>query len=172
MATWSDLKAAYHLFDGDDVTFEALARPHGEQTKQRTAGRYLVIGDTTELDFGRHRDVPGLGPTGNGGGLGFLLHNALLVAAETKEVIGVAGQAIHYRRPTKASKKKSKSKENSAARLKRNRESEVWGQVIDQVGPPPADVEWIHVLDRGGETSKCIATCSSNAAAGWSAPES
>jgi hypothetical protein len=151
MPTWSDLKAAYHLFDCDDVTFEAIARPHWEQTKQRPAGRYLVIGDTTELDFGRHRDVPGLGPTGNGGGLGFLLHNALLVAAESKEVIGVAGQATHYRPETKASKKKSKRKENSAARLKRDRESEVWGKVIDQVGKPPAGVEWIHVLDRGGD---------------------
>ena len=149
MPTWSDLKAAYNLFDGEDVTFEAIARPHWEQTKQRPVGRYLVIGDTTELDFGRHRDVPGLGPTGNGGGLGFLLHNALLVAAESKEVIGVAGQVTHYRPETKASKKKTKA--NSAAKLKRNRESEVWGKVIDQVGPPPADVEWLHVLDRGGD---------------------
>ncbi|MEO8166034.1 MAG: IS4 family transposase, partial [Betaproteobacteria bacterium] len=151
MPTWTDLKAAYDLFDGDDVTFEAIARPHWEQTKQCAAGRYLVIGDTTELDFGRHRDVPGLGPTGNGGGLGFLLHNGLLVAADSKEVIGVAGQTIHYRAEAKASKKKSKQKENSTARLKRDRESEVWGKVIDQVGRPPEGVEWIHVLDRGGD---------------------
>ncbi|MDA1052449.1 MAG: transposase DNA-binding-containing protein [Planctomycetota bacterium] len=104
MPTWSDLKAADHLFDCGDVTFEAVAGPHWEQTKQCEAGRYLVIGDTTELDFGRHRDVPGLGPTGNGGGLGFLLHNGLLVAAESNEVMGVAGQTIHYRPETKASK--------------------------------------------------------------------
>jgi hypothetical protein len=65
MKTWGDLKAAYHLFDCDDVTFGAVAGPHWELTKQRTAGRYLVIGDTTELDFGSHRDVPDLGPTGN-----------------------------------------------------------------------------------------------------------
>ena len=146
--TWGDLKAAYNLFGCEDVTFEATARPHWEQTKQRTAGRYLVIGDTTELDFGRHRDVSGLRPTGNGSGLGFLLHNALMVAAETSEVIGVAGQTIHYR-PEK--KKKSTRKENSAAKLKRDRESDVWGNVIDQVGPPPAGCEWIHVLDRGGD---------------------
>lgn len=151
MPTWSDLKAAYNLFDCDDVTFEAVARPHWEQTIDRTAGRYLVIGDTTELDFGRHRDVPGLGPTGNGGGLGFLLHNALLVAADTNEVIGVAGQTIHYRPETPASKKKSSRKEHSAARLQRDRESQVWGQVIAQVGPPPEGVEWVHVLDRGGD---------------------
>jgi hypothetical protein len=149
MNTWSDLKAAYNLFDCDDVTFEAIARPHWELCKQRTAGRYLVIGDTTELDFGIHRDVPDLGPTGNGGGWGFLLHNALMVEAQNKHVIGVAGQTIHYR-PQKEDKP-SKKKEHSAAKLKRQRESEVWGIVIDQVGPPPEEVEWIHVLDRGGD---------------------
>lgn len=150
MKTWGDLKAAYHLFDCDEVTFEAVARPHWELTKGRIAGRYLVIGDTTELDFGIHRDVPDLGPTGNGGGWGFLLHNALLVDAQSKAVLGVAGQTIHYR-PQKSGAKPRK-KEYSAAKLQRDdRESKVWGEVIDQVGPPPDEVEWIHVLDRGGD---------------------
>jgi len=31
--TWADCKAAYRLFDADDVTFAALATPHFEQTK-------------------------------------------------------------------------------------------------------------------------------------------
>ena len=147
MATWSDLKAAYNLFHCDDVTFEAVGRSHWELTRQRPAGRYLIIGDTTELDFGYHREVEGLGPTGNGGGKGFLLHNALMVDAKSREIIGIAGQTIHYR-----SKKKSTSKrENASKRLKRKRESEVWGKVIDQVGPPPEGVEWVHVLDRGGD---------------------
>jgi hypothetical protein len=148
MKTWGDLKAAYNLFDCDDVTFDAIAGPHWELTKQRAAGRYLVIGDTTELNFGIHRDVPDLGPTGNGSGWGFLLHNALMVEAQSKEVIGLAGQTIHYR-PLK--KDKRSKKEHSAAKLQRNRESDVWGIVIDQVGPPPEEVEWIHVLDRGGD---------------------
>jgi len=148
MSTWGDLKAAYRLFNGDDVTFEAVARPHWELVKRVSAGRYLVIGDTTELDFGVHRDLPDLGPTGNGGGWGFLLHNALLVAADSQEFIGVAGQTIHYRpRKTDAAAKK----EHSAARLKRKRESDVWGIVIDQAGPPPEHAEWIHVLDRGAD---------------------
>ena len=147
METWGDLKAAYNLFDCDDVSFEAVARPHWELTKQRAPGRYLVIGDTTELDFGIRRAVPGLGPTGNGNGSGFLLHNALMVDAESEEIIGVAGQTIHYR----PKKKSSKKKENSTQKLTRKRESEVWGKVIDQVGQPSEDVEFIHVLDRGGD---------------------
>jgi transposase-like protein/transposase Tn5 family protein len=148
MATWGDLKAAYNLFDCDDVTFEAVARPHWELTKRRTSGRYLIIGDTTELDFGIHREVTDLGPTGNGSGLGFLLHNALMVGAASRDITGIAGQTIHYRSKKKVAMQK---KESTRARLKRKRESEVWGKVIDQVGLPPEGVEWVHVLDRGGD---------------------
>lgn len=143
---WSDLKAAYRLFDNDEVTFEAVARPHWELTKQSAKGRCLVIGDTTEFDFGKFREIEGIGPTGNGSGQGFLLHNALLVEAESKEIIGVAGQTIHYRK-----KKKSNKPEKRSDQLKRRRESEVWGTVIDQIGNPHNDVEYVHVFDRGGD---------------------
>ena len=155
MEKWGDLKAAYKLFNSKGVSFEEVARPHWELTKQRTAGHYLVIGDTTELNFGRRRKVRGLRPTGNGSGRGFLLHNALMVDAESEEIIGVAGQTIHYRAEKQpgTSKKKTKKtkKENSDQKLERERESEVWGEVIDQVGKPPLGVQWIHVLDRGGD---------------------
>lgn len=143
---WTDLKSAYTLFDGDAVTFEAVARPHWELTKQSAQGRCLVIGDTTELDFGKDRHIEGVGPTGNGSGQGFILHNALLVQAASEEIIGVAGQTIHHRR-----KNKPKQRENSAQMLKRKRESEVWGTVIDQIGKPQNDVEYVHVFDRGGD---------------------
>ncbi len=144
---WSDLKAAYRLFDGDKVTFEAIARPHWELTKQAAKGRCLVIGDTTEFDFGKDREIKGIGPTGNGSGQGFLLHNALLVNAESEEIVGIAGQTIHHRKK----KKKSKKRENSAQILKRKRESEVWGTVIDQIGKPQSEVEYVHVFDRGAD---------------------
>ena len=90
---WKDLKAAYRLFDNDEVTFEAVARPHWEQTKQAARGRCLIIGDTTEFDFGKNRQIEGLGPTGNGSGQGFLLHNALLVNAESAELIASSRQS-------------------------------------------------------------------------------
>ena len=143
---WGDLKAAYRLFDRDEVTFEAIGRPHWELTKQRASGRTLIIGDTTELDFGRFRTIEGVGPTGNGTGQGFLLHNALMVDAESEEILGVAGQTIHYRK-----KKSAKKRPNASQRLKRKRESQVWGTVIDQVGPPAEDVSFVHIFDRGGD---------------------
>jgi hypothetical protein len=145
---WGDLKAAYRLFDGDEVTFEAIARPHWELTKQLAKGRTLVIADTTEIDFGRFREIEGVGPTGNGTGQGFLLHNALMVNAESEEIIGVAGQTIHYRKR----KKKSTKRPTAPNRLKKKqRESEVWGKVIDQIGPPAEETSFVHVFDRGGD---------------------
>jgi len=144
MEKWGDLKAAYRLFDQDDVTFGAIARPHWEQTKNRPPGRYLVINDTTDLDFGIHREIDGLGPTGNGGGRGFLLHNAVLVDAENESLVGVAGQRIHYRKPVR-------KKENDSRRLKRERESKIWGELIDDVGQPAEGVEFVHVCDRGAD---------------------
>jgi hypothetical protein len=148
----ADLKAAYRLFACADVSFESIAGPHWEQTRQRPPGTYLVLDDTTELDFGIHRGIPGMGRTGNGGGWGFLLHSALVVRAEGEEVIGLAGQTIRYRQP-------APKKENTTQRLKRDRESRLWGQVIDQVGPPTEGVHWVHVMDRGADNFEVYCHC-------------
>ena len=50
---WSDLKAAYRLFDREEVTLEAIASPHWELTRQCAKGRCLVLGDTTEISYPR-----------------------------------------------------------------------------------------------------------------------
>jgi len=144
MESWGDLKAAYRLFDRKEVTFEAIARPHWERTRSVGPGRYLVLGDTTEIDFGYHRDIEGLSKIGNGSGRGFLLHNALMVVADSEALIGVAGQVIHYRQP-------APKKENKSRRFKRQRESRVWGDVVDQIGRPAEGVQLIHVFDRGAD---------------------
>ena len=152
MADMADLKAAYRFFACNAASFEAIAGPHWELTRRRTPGTYLVLDDTTELDFGIHRDIPGMAPTGNGGGLGFLLHSALVVGAESEEIFGLAGQKIRYRKP-------KPKKENTTQRLKRDRESELWGQVIDLVGPPPEGVHWVHVMDRGADNFEVYCHC-------------
>jgi len=141
---WGDLKAAYRLFDAEDVTFRALAEPHWKLTRSRARGVVLLIGDTMETDFGIGREVQGLGPTGDGDGRGFLLHSSLLVDAASREIVGLAGQELFYRQPAPQT-------ENSYQALQRARESEVWGRVIDLVGPPAADVQYIHVFDRGAD---------------------
>jgi hypothetical protein len=143
---WSDLKATYRLFDSDGVTFESLGSPHWKQTRARTTGHWLVLGDTTEIDFGFYRAVEDLGPTGNGGGYGFHLHSALMAGADSEEIVGLAGQVLFYRRP-----RSTKKKENTYQVKQRQRESEVWGKLIDQIGPPAPDVRFTHVMDRGAD---------------------
>jgi hypothetical protein len=151
-ADMGDLKAAYRLFACPDVNFDDIAGPHGEQTRRRPPGTYLVLDDTTELDLGIRRQIRGMGRTGNGGGWGFLLHSALVVSAESEEIFGLAAQKIRYRKPTP-------KKENTTQRLKRDRESELWGQVIDRVGSPPEGVRWVHVMDRGADNFEVYAHC-------------
>ena len=96
---WSDLKTRYRLFNIEEVTFAAVATPHGQRTRSLARGTVLLIGDTMETDFGILRAVEGLGPTGDGSGLGFLLHSSLMVDAGSGEIIGLAGQELFYRRP-------------------------------------------------------------------------
>lgn len=148
----ADLKAAYRLFGCEDVTFEDIVGPHLAQTRRRSPGVYLVLNDTTEVDFGIRRKLRGMGPTGNGGGWGFLLHSALLVSGESEAIYGLAGQKIRYRKP-------APKKENSTQRLKRDRESVLWGQVIDLVGPPAEGVQWVHVMDRGADNFEVYCHC-------------
>lgn len=147
MEDWSDVKGAYRLLDREEVTFEAIARPHWELTRKAARGRCLVIGDTTELDFGKDRQIEDIGETGNGSGQGFLLHNALLVQADTKELLGLAGQSIYYRKKGRQTHRL----QNASQRLKRERESQVWGEVIDDIGAPAEGVEYVHVFDRGAD---------------------
>ena len=141
--SWGDCKAAYRFFDQDDVSFEAICEPHWRSTRSRTGGTWLLIGDTTQIEFGIFREVSGLGPTGDGGGRGYFLHSELMVAADSEEIVGLAGAEIFHR--------SSPAREPTVRRRKRARESEVWGRVIDRIGPPLKQARFIHVFDAGAD---------------------
>lgn len=142
---WSDCKAAYRLFDCEDVTFLRLAEPHWQRTRAAAQGVVLLIDDTTETDYGCTSDVVGLGQTGNGGGYGFYLHSSLMVEAGSERILGLAGGEIFLRRVRN-------KKENTRQRTQRPRpQSEVWGRVIEQVGRPASGVRYVHVCDRGAD---------------------
>jgi hypothetical protein len=143
--TWGDLKAAYRLLDRPEATFQVVASPHWQLTRaQAERGRFLIVDDTTEIDYGATRQAAGLGPVGRGTGRGFLLHSALVVAPDDEWVLGLAGQVLFHRRPAPKG-------ETLTQKLRRDRESAVWGQLIEQVGPPPATAQWVHVMDRGAD---------------------
>jgi hypothetical protein len=82
-----------------------------------------------------------------------MLHSSLMVMANTREVVGLAGQELFYRKP------KERAKENSYRRSQRSRESEVWGRVIDRIGPPAPGVTYLHVGDRGADNLEVFCHC-------------
>lgn len=146
--SWGNCKAAYRLFNEEDVTFAEIVRPHCQQTRAacRPGSVKLIINDTTEIDYGYSRRATGLGPTGNGFGRGFFIHSALMVDAKDGRVDGLAGQRIFYRKP-KAKRRPAKNTRRRAA----DRESVIWGQLVDDVGPAPTGVRFVHVDDRGAD---------------------
>ena len=148
-AEWSDTKAAYRLFDQDDVTFDAIAECHWKQTRQTQPGRYLLISDTTDINHYSHKATEGLGMLGDGQGRGMQLHSCLTVNSAAQTVVGLAGALVYYR-------KRSPKKETRAQRLSRERESELWGNLVAKVGQPPEGSQWIHVFDRGGDNFEAI----------------
>ena len=149
---WADLKAMSRLFHAEEVTFAAVATPHWQRTRSLARGTVLLIGDTMETDFGILRAVEGLGPTGDGSGLGFFRHSSMRVDAASGEIIGLAGQELFYHQPAPEG-------ENSYQALQHPRESEVWGRVVDQVGVPAAGVRFIHVFDRGADNLDVFCHC-------------
>lgn len=141
---WSDLKAAYRFFDTPDVTLRSISEPHWQQTRQTKPGRYLLISDTTDIDQKTRPSTEGMGMLGNGQGRGLQLHTSLMYGCNEKQIVGTAGALVQYR-------KRVPKKETSAQSKKRIRESDLWGNLVAEVGSPPAGSQWVHVFDRGGD---------------------
>ncbi len=146
---WKDLKAAYRLFASPSVTFSGIATPHWQQTRQTKPGRYLLISDTTDISQQSHQATTGMGILGDGRGRGLQLHNCLMYDCGEQQVRGMAGVLVHYR-------KRVPKKETSAQALKRVRESQLWGDLVDEIGQPPEGSQWIHVFDRGGDNFEAM----------------
>lgn len=146
---WKDLKATYELFNRPEVTHQAVCEPHWQNTCQTKPGRYLMISDTTDINHFSHQSTTGLGMLGDGKGRGMQLHNCLAYNCDEKKIVGQAGAMLFYR--SRAPKRESRSQ-----RLKRTREGCYWGEVVDQVGSPPAESQWIHVFDRGGDNYESL----------------
>src|ERR1035441_3348043 len=81
---WKELKAAYRFFGQPKVGPLEVQTPHWEAARSRCRqpGEYLLIEDATQLDYSCHPATQDLGPIGNGGGRGLLLHTTLAVRVE------------------------------------------------------------------------------------------
>jgi hypothetical protein len=159
---WAELKAAYRFFDNPVVDYEKVLQPHLDRTHLacREPGEYLMLEDTSDLDFSAHPRTQDLGVIGDGRGRGFELHSALAVRVEAwtldqrpeGQVVGLFDQRC--RRPAPAPKGESRRE-----RLKRPRKSSWWAEAFSRVGRPPSDCRWIYIADRESDFYEPIHTC-------------
>jgi hypothetical protein len=159
---WTELKGAYRFFNQPAAHYERIIQPHLERTRQacQEPGEYLIIEDTTDLDYSPHGAVEGLGVIGDGAGRGFELHSALAVRVEcwTLEqrpegtLKGLFGQEC--RRP-----KPAPPGESRRERLERPRKSQWWARAFQQSGRPPAGSQWIYIADRESDIYEALDTC-------------
>lgn len=167
---WKEAKAAYRLLEQPDVTYDGVIAPHRQRVRAacREGGEYLLVEDTTQLDFTSHLAAQDLGRIGDDGGQGLHLHSTLALRVERwnelqEPEVTVEGLfAQHWwarTEPTIGTKREKKCK-----RLTRPRESQRWGAVIEEVGPPPSGARWTLVGDRESDIYETFGRCQRN---GW-----
>lgn len=149
-----DMKAAYRLFDADDVTHAAVCQPHFDQTRHVASCGPMVflLQDTMTLNYTTHRACRGLGSIGRDPAFrGLHQQNVLAVDPATRRPLGLMYQRHHVRtdRPKGSHARRSQRR---AVPLE-ERESYWWITAIAAIGKPPPDVQWVHywggVGDRG-----------------------
>jgi hypothetical protein len=159
---WAELKAAYRFFNQRGVTFERVLAPHLERTRQscREPGTYLLIEDTTLLDYSDHPATADLGVIGDGTGRGFELHSALAVRLESwtlaqrpeGALLGLFDQQSCSPRPAPEG-------ETRGQRLRRPRKSQCWTAALTAAGRPPAGSRWIYVADCESDFYEPVQRC-------------
>jgi hypothetical protein len=166
-ADWAELKAAYRFFGQSGVTFERIQAPHLERTRQscRQPGEYLLIEDTTLLDYSDHGAIEDLGIIGDGTRRGFELHSTLAVRVEnwTLEqrpegvVMGLFNQQCSSPRP-------APPQESRSQRLSRSRKSQRWAAAIRSGGCAPSGSRWIYIADSESDFYEPMQLCRQH---GW-----
>lgn len=158
------LKGAYRLFQNKDVTYEKIIAPHLERTRLESErqGEYLIIEDSTLLDFTEHRECKGLGRIGNDKGFGFVLHTSIAARIESWEdvvnprvsLVGLFDQVCWARADSPDRKRETKRQ-----RLSRDRESQRWARAFEKSGAPPDGARWIYVADRESDIYEVFLQC-------------
>jgi hypothetical protein len=171
-----EVKAAYTFFAVDEVTPEKLQAGHRKLVMDRLqeSGSYLLIEDESEFGWSDEIERVGLGQTRKKQ-QGFVLHTTLAVKwnptnqvqalksgqhpsqREAVEVIGLAHQEYYPRVP----RPEEEANQDSRARRKRARESQLWQRSSQTIGtaPPNQAVRWVRVADRGADIAWFLADC-------------
>ena len=142
---WSASKAAYRLFDNEQVTAEKILSPHFQRTvdRMRAHDRVFAIQDTTYLDYTHHPSTEGLGSIGTASQdiYGFVKHTTLVVA-ESGVPLGCLTDAMWVRDAPK------RTRRHANAPLE-DKESYKWIEALHQTQTrTPDGVEVISICDR------------------------
>lgn len=151
LSSRTDLIGGYRLFNNPKVSSHAIIAAHRRKTLARLAGfrgRVLLIHDTTTLDFSG-LNVDGLGPVGNGNGRGLYAHHSLLVAPESRQVLGLMNQIIHQ-----GAALPEGGESRAQTRQRNNRSSQLWKRGVKDLPDLPAGVECTDVSDRGSDVTE------------------
>jgi hypothetical protein len=150
----ADYDACLRLFDGPAATHDHILAAHQLATLDRIESlttTVLLIHDATHLDFSGHATLaPDNGPIGNGNGRGWIAHQALAVDPADRTVYGLVCQILHARPES------TKGQKVAARRARKDRETRLWIDALDEIGPTPASATWIDVMDRGADTFEVL----------------
>lgn len=163
---WSQTKAAYRLLRQADVSHAQILAPHCSRVRAfcREGGEYLLVEDTTALDFTSHCAARDLGEIGDGRGRGLHVHSTLALAVHgwgVEEEPNVTALGLFAQRYWVRAKRRSSVGEKKSKRLTRSRESGRWASVFEETGGPPADVRWTYVADRESDIYEVFDICQS-----------
>jgi len=166
-----DTKAAYTFFGQAEAEPDTIQAAHRALVLEQmeAPGTYLLIEDTTELDWTGRAPVEGLGPVGNSNTKtqGVILHSVLgvrwpaAVAPTPHErrpsvtVLGVCDQQYHIRVPRPG----GEGRHDSQAKKKRERESQIWQWASERIGPAPETGRWVRVGDAAADIYEHLRAC-------------
>jgi hypothetical protein len=93
---------------------------------------------------------PTTGPSATGGGRGWIAHQTIAVNPVDRTVYGLVAQILHARPAS------TRGEKVAARRARKDRESRLWIDALDQIGPTPASATWIDLMDRGADAFEVL----------------
>lgn len=166
-----DVKATYTFFAHPEVDADRVGSVHRTWVHEQLEepGRYLLIEDTTELDWSGRSPIKGLGLIGNhrAGAQGLKLQSVLAARWEADapaddngrrpalELLGVVDQQYYRRVPRPKGEKKGASQ----ARKQRQRESQRWWRTSERLGAAPGEARWVRVADAEADIYELLLSC-------------
>ena len=153
-----DIKGCYRILNNKTINHQMLQRQHYQNVLNEASllhERVLFIQDGSELIYNNLKWT-NLGPTADAAGNGIMFHSCLAVKLQNNQphVLGLTGQKAWIR---------EKKTEGSKPKSQKEKESQVWQEMTDQIGPVPEGCRWTTVGDRGADIFSFIESLP----AGW-----